>query len=73
MALRNPMRFAGRREAMSSSAPTDPSAHANLNRSTAQGDAAAHGTAVLHSLGRLELPAVAASVTAPAASSTAVP
>eukprot|EP00966_Prymnesium_polylepis_P024302 559611-Prymnesium_polylepis.1 len=48
----------------SQSAPTDPSSDANLNRSTAQGDAAAHGTAVLHSLGGLELAAVAASSTA---------
>ena len=51
----------------------DPSTRANLNRSTAQGDATANDTAVLHSFGGLELAAVAASVTAPAASSTDVP
>ena len=51
----------------------DPSTRAYRNRSTAQGDAAANDTAVLHSFGGLELAAVAASVTAPAASSTDVP
>ena len=51
----------------------DPSTRANLSRSTAQSDATANDTAVLHSFGGLELAAVAASVTAPAASSTDVP